>query len=243
MSQSPKLVVANWKMNGTLIEAHERAAAIAEGAGALAAKLVLCPPFVHLLTTAQAIRDSGVALGAQDCSPEPKGAFTGDISVPMLAELNCSYVIVGHSERRQGKGETDEVVQQKAAAVLAAGLHPIICVGETQLEREDDRAETVVATQLTGSLPPGASSYIVAYEPIWAIGTGKTASLADVQAMHAVIRNEVRRHYHDAKLTILYGGSVKPANAAELLALPDVDGLLVGGASLVAGDFLKIAGG
>lgn len=238
-----KLIVANWKMNGTLVEAHSRTAAIVEGAAALPAKLVLCPPYPHLLTVASALKDSTIALGAQDCSPEPKGAFTGDVSVAMLAEIGCSYVIVGHSERRQGKGESDELVQRKAQAVLAAGLQPIICVGETLMDREDDRAETVVATQLVGSLPPDAASYIVAYEPIWAIGTGKTASPADVESMHAVIRNEVRRHYPQATLSILYGGSVKPDNAKQLLGLPNVDGLLVGGASLSATDFLAVSAG
>lgn len=237
-----KLIVANWKMNGTLVEAHERATAIADGVSLSPAKIVLCPPFVHLLTVAKAIKDSSVSLGAQDCSPEPKGAFTGDVSVPMLAEIGCTYTIVGHSERRQGHAETDEMVNLKASAVSALGLQPIICVGETLLDREEDRAESVVATQIAASLPADLSSYIVAYEPIWAIGTGRTAAASDVQAMHAMIRAEVLRHYPAATVTILYGGSVKASNAAELLALPDVDGLLVGGASLVAEDFIRIAG-
>ena len=182
-----------------------------------------------------------VALGAQDCHWEEKGAFTGDTSVGMLAELGCRFVIVGHSERRHGKGEDDSIVQKKATAAAAQGLTPIVCVGELLEQREAGQAEAVVKAQLAGSLPKDSRDYVVAYEPVWAIGTGRNASVADVVAMHAAIRAEVSRLYPEARLSILYGGSVKPANAKELLALKDVDGLLVGGASLIADDFLAIA--
>lgn len=235
----PKLIVANWKMNGTLAEAESRAHAIA--AGRVGAKLVICPPFVHIPAVAQAVSSSMVALGAQDCSPEVKGAFTGDVSAGMLAGLGCSFVIVGHSERRHGHGEADALVQKKATAAAAEGLTPIICVGETLAQREAGEAVAVVKAQLAGSLHKDTKAYVVAYEPVWAIGTGLNASAADVATMHAAIRAEVKALFPAAGVTILYGGSVKPNNAAELLALKDVDGLLVGGASLVAADFLTIA--
>lgn len=235
----PKLIVANWKMNGTLAEAESRAHAMAaERAGA---KLVICPPFVHIPAVAAAVSGSMVAVGGQDCHWEAKGAFTGDISADMLAELGCSFVIVGHSERRHGRGEDDSMVQRKAAAAAAAGLTPIICVGETLDERETGNAVAVVRRQLSGSLPEGGKSYVVAYEPVWAIGTGKNASTDDVAKMHAAIRAEVSALRPGASVSILYGGSVKPNNAAALLALKDVDGLLVGGASLVPADFMAIA--
>lgn len=238
-----KLIVANWKMNGTLVEAHDRAVAIATAAQAedLAARLVLCPPFPHLPAAIKAVEDSPVTVGAQDCHWEPKGAFTGDVSVAMLAEIGCGFVIVGHSERRHGKGETDDTIRKKATAVQASGLRPIVCVGETLVERESARAEAVVGAQLAGSLPSGAASLIVAYEPVWAIGTGKVASLADVRAMHRFIQSEVAKLHPGVPLVILYGGSVSPDNAAEIMALDEVDGALVGGASLKAESFLAIA--
>ena len=234
-----KLIVANWKMNGNLAEAQSKAKAIA--AGRVMTKLVICPPFVHIPAVGAAVEGSMVALGAQDCHWEEKGAFTGDTSVGMLAELGCRFVIVGHSERRHGKGEDDSIVQKKATAAAAQGLTPIVCVGELLEQREAGQAEAVVKAQLAGSLPKDSRDYVVAYEPVWAIGTGRNASVADVVAMHAAIRAEVSRLYPEARLSILYGGSVKPANAKELLALKDVDGLLVGGASLIADDFLAIA--
>lgn len=239
MANMPKLIVANWKMNGTLAEAESRAHAIA--AERVGAKLVICPPFVHLPAVSQAVNGSMVALGGQDCHWESKGAFTGDISASMLAELGCSFVIVGHSERRQGKGEDDTMVQRKAQAAIDIGLTPVICVGETLDEREAKREIEVVKRQLAGSLPKDTKNFVIAYEPVWAIGTGKNASTADVQTMHAAIRAEVASLFPGASVTILYGGSVKPNNAAELLKLQDVDGLLVGGASLVPADFLEIA--
>jgi triosephosphate isomerase len=235
----PKLIVANWKMNGSLPEAHARASAIADGR--VPAKLVICPPFVHLPTVAQALAESTVSLGAQDCHDQAKGAFTGSISVPMLAELGCSFVIVGHSERRHGLGESDAMVQKKASAAHAAGLTPIICVGETLAERDAGRANDIVTTQLKGSLPEGGRSFVIAYEPVWAIGTGRNAAPDDVASMHAHIRQVVGELRAGAEVTVLYGGSVKPDNAAGLLALPEVDGFLVGGASLVPADFLAIA--
>lgn len=239
MANMPKLIVANWKMNGTLAEAESRAHAIA--AERVGAKLVICPPFVHIPAVSQAISESMVALGGQDCHFQAKGAFTGDVSAEMLSELGCSFVIVGHSERRHGKGEDDATVQQKAAAAVAVGITPIICVGETLDEREAKQELAVVKRQLAGSLPKDTNSFVIAYEPVWAIGTGKNASTADVQSMHAAIRSEVKEMFPSATITILYGGSVKPNNAAELLKLKDVDGLLVGGASLIPADFIAIA--
>lgn len=235
----PKLIVANWKMNGTLPEAHAKAAAIADGR--VPAKLVICPPFVHLPTVAQALAETTISLGAQDCHDQPKGAFTGSVSVPMLAEIGCSFVIVGHSERRHGLGESNAMIQKKATAASSVGLTPIICVGETLDEREAKQALDVVTSQLRGSLPEDGRSFVVAYEPVWAIGTGRNATPEDVSAMHSHIRQVVGELRAGAEVTVLYGGSVKPDNAGALAALPEVDGFLVGGASLVPADFLAIA--
>lgn len=231
----PKLIVANWKMNGRVTEAETRATAIA--AGKVAAKLVICPPFVHIPVVSIALQGSMVGLGAQDCHYEPKGAFTGDVSPRMLVELDCAWVILGHSERRHGKGETNELVRKKAAAAIEEGLTPIICVGETLEEREAGQAQAVVAAQLAASIPPDTRNFVIAYEPVWAIGTGRNAQPADVESMHAFIRSQLP----DATISILYGGSAKPDNAAALLALAGVDGLLVGGASLIPEDFIAIA--
>ena len=235
----PKLIVGNWKMNGSLSEAEARATALV--AARVPAKLVVCPPFVHIPAVAALLRGSQVGLGAQDCHYEGKGAFTGDISAPMLSELGCRFVIVGHSERRHGLGEQDATIQKKALAASDEGLTAIICVGETLEQREAKQELAVVTAQLKASLPEGKRDYVVAYEPVWAIGTGRNASAADVAAMHAHIRAAVAELRAGANVSILYGGSVKPNNAAELLALKDVDGLLVGGASLIAEDFIKIA--
>ena len=179
-----------------------------------------------------------ISVGGQDCSAETAGAYTGDISAPMLADAGASYVILGHSERRQGHGETDAMVAAKATAAHAAGLVAIICVGETEAEREAGKQLDVVAAQVKGSLPPGAKpeNTVIAYEPIWAIGTGKTATAEDVRAMHAHLRALAGEG-----MRLLYGGSVKPANAGEILHTDNVDGVLVGGASLVAADFVAIA--
>jgi triosephosphate isomerase len=238
------LIAGNWKMNGTLALARELATGVAAGA-APAADLLVCPPFLHLPAVAEALAGSAVALGAQDCHAEAKGAHTGDVSAPMLADLGARFVILGHSERRADHNESDAAVLAKAQAALGAGLTPVVCVGESESQRLAGEAEAVVAGQLTGSLPEGfaAAGGVVAYEPVWAIGTGRTPTEADIAAMHARIRQELEGRFGEAggKLRILYGGSVKPGNAKAILALPHVDGALVGGASLVPADFLGIA--
>lgn len=235
-----QLIAGNWKMFGKLAE-------ISAYAGALQAApahvdLLVCPPFTLLERFATALQGSRVAVGGQDCHPNPQGAHTGDIAAPMLAEAGASHVILGHSERRTDHGETNAEVNAKAQAAIAAGLTPIICVGETEAEREAGEAEHVVRSQLLHSLPAGFAG-AVAYEPVWAIGTGRTPTTGDVAAMHAAIRAALLAQLGGAgaKTLILYGGSVKPGNAASLLALPEVGGALVGGASLRAEDFLAIA--
>ncbi|MFT8242712.1 triose-phosphate isomerase [Roseomonas sp. BN140053] len=239
------LIAGNWKMHGTLRDAAALAEAVRAGAPAVVerADLLLCPPFVHLHVVAASMAWKPVALGAQDCAAQEKGAHTGDVSAPMLADAGCGYVILGHSERRADHGETDALVRAKAAAAIAAGLVPVICVGESEAQRDAGQAEDVVAAQVAGSLPEGfaAAKGVVAYEPVWAIGTGRTPTEADIAAMHARLRREVSAGQGDATTRLLYGGSVKPGNAAAILALPNVDGALVGGASLVAADFLAIA--
>ncbi|HEV2097699.1 MAG TPA: triose-phosphate isomerase [Stellaceae bacterium] len=235
MADRTKLVAGNWKMNGLradgLALAGELAvrARAAKGGGPLCCELLLCPPASLLSLVGEAIAGSGIALGGQDCHSAPKGAFTGDISAEMLADLGCTYVILGHSERRQGHGETDAEIRAKITAAARAGLNPILCVGETRAQREAGEAVAVVSAQLSGSIPEGfaRNRLIVAYEPVWAIGTGLSATLDDIERMHAAIRAHVAP---DAR--ILYGGSVNPGNAATILALADVDGALVGGASL-----------
>ena len=217
----------------------------ARGAASLDAELLVCPPAQLLFPVAAALRDSPIALGGQDCHTATSGAHTGDISAEMLRDAGCVYVIVGHSERRADHGETDETVQAKAEAAQAAGLIPIVCVGETAEQREAGKALAVIAGQIEGSIPPGATAaaLVVAYEPVWAIGTGLTATPDDVATAHAHIRDVLGRILgrEAAEGTrILYGGSVKPANAPDLLALADVDGALVGGASLKADDFWAI---
>ena len=240
-----RLVAGNWKMNGTprTAEALVRALA-ARLAGGTAAEVLLCPPFTLLERVVRAAAGTAFRVGAQDCSTEAApGAFTGEVSAAMLAEVGCSAVIVGHSERRARHAESDAQVRQKAAHALAAGLLPLICVGETRAEREAGRAEAVVARQLAGSLPAldPSQGVVVAYEPVWAIGTGLTATPDDVGAMHARIRRELRAIGGAAgKAAILYGGSVKAGNAAELFAVPEVAGALVGGASLEAEGFAAI---
>ena len=234
-------------MNGLLAEARNLAGGIAAGAAQAspACELLICPPAQLLFPVAAALEGSSLALGGQDCHPAQSGAHTGDISAAMLRDAGCRYVILGHSERRQDHGETSALVQAKAAAALAAGLSPIVCVGETEAERESGRAMEVVEAQLRQSLPAsGGPALVIAYEPVWAIGTGKTATPTDVETVHRGIRarlTELLDGAAAASVRILYGGSVKPANAAELMAVPDVDGALVGGASLKAEDFLAIA--
>ena len=241
------LIAGNWKMNGSLAEGPALAKAIAEGFGGIDAArtaAVLCPPAPLLLPIRDALAGSAVGLGAQDCHAKPSGAFTGDISARLLAEAGCRYVIVGHSERRTLHGESDDVVRAKAEAAIAAGLVAIVCVGETLAEREAGATARVLEKQVDGSVPgvATAANVVLAYEPVWAIGTGKVASTAQVAEAHAGLRRRLGQNHADgAAFRILYGGSVKPDNAVELLALDDVDGALVGGASLDAKQFLAIA--
>jgi len=240
------LIAGNWKMNGLREEATTLVRDLLDGlAGSPGeAEVLVCPPFTRLESLAGTLAGTAIALGAQDCHAQAKGAFTGDISAPMLAEIGCRYVIVGHSERRQYHGEGDAAVRDKAEAALAAGLVPIVCVGESEAQRDAGEAVAVVRSQVSGSLPQaiGGERLVVAYEPVWAIGTGKTARPEDVRQMHAAIREQLRAMAgaEGDGVRLLYGGSVKPENAAELLAIEDVDGALVGGASLKARDFLAI---
>jgi triosephosphate isomerase (TIM) len=240
-------VVGNWKMNGLSgslveIEMMRRAADAAEAG---AAELAVCPPATLLAQAAEKLKGGAMSLGAQDCHTEPSGAFTGDISAPMLKDAGVAYVIVGHSERRKLHHETNALVRAKAEAALISGLIPIVCIGETRAEREAGRAASVVIRQLRESLPPGAThaTVVIAYEPVWAIGTGLTPTTTDIAMVHNGIRELLIGTCGPAgaKVRILYGGSVKPANARELLELDNVDGALVGGASLKAADFLAIA--
>ncbi|MBP2303463.1 triose-phosphate isomerase [Azospirillum picis] len=247
MSARRKLIAGNWKMNGLKADGLALASDLAgrlKGAGPVAFDMLVCPPFPLLFPVGEAITDSPLALGGQDCAPKTSGAHTGDVAPTMLTDAGCRYVILGHSERRADHGESDAVVKAKAAAALAEGLVAIICVGETEAQRDAGQADAVVAGQLAGSIPEGATAdnTVIAYEPVWAIGTGKTATPGDVKAMHAHIRAELDGRIADAaKVRILYGGSVKPGNAAELMAVENVDGALVGGASLKAEDFWGIA--
>jgi triosephosphate isomerase len=246
MGKRTTLIAGNWKMNGLRAEAEGFVAKLG-GIGPRARPgraLLICPPATLIAAMAPPLAALGVGIGAQDCHAEVKGAFTGDISAAMLRDLGCGHVIVGHSERRAMHGETDAAVLAKAKAALAQALIPIICVGETLAEREAGQAESVVRTQVQGSVPDGIDPgvLVVAYEPIWAIGTGRTASLDDIAAMHHVIRAALAAKTADPEAAlILYGGSVKPSNAREILTLDAVDGALIGGASLDAGDFLAIA--
>jgi triosephosphate isomerase len=248
MVRAPRrpLVAGNWKMNGLRSSAAEFAR-IVEGAQKLTAvDLMICPPATLLVLLAAAAKGTSVLIGAQDCHAEPSGAFTGDLSAEMLKDAGASAVIVGHSERRSYHKETDADVRAKALAARRAGLCAIVCVGETRAEREDGRALAVVGMQLDGSVPDGATveNLVVAYEPVWAIGSGLTPTPTDVADMHAFIRQRLgsRLGEEGQGIRILYGGSVKPSNAKELLHVANVDGALVGGASLKADEFLAIAG-
>jgi len=234
-----QMIAGNWKMNGTLAGIAPYASALGQGIAGV--DLLICPP-VPLIGPMIAALPAGIAVGAQDCAVEMSGAHTGDVSASLIAELGASHVILGHSERRADHGERSSLVRDKARAAITSGLIPIICVGETLAERESGEAETVVRAQLAGSVPDGFAG-LIAYEPVWAIGTGKTPTEADVAAMHASIRAALRKQLGEAGETtlILYGGSVKPGNAATLLAIPEVGGALIGGASLDAADFLAIA--
>ncbi len=241
------LIAGNWKMNGLKASTAEFEAMLA-GAPALSSKadLLVCPPATLLCTFTEKARGSKtLALGAQDCHPKPSGAHTGDLSAEMLADAGASAIIVGHSERRADHGETDMLVRQKAQAVWRAGLTAIVCIGETQEQRDSRLTLEVCRGQLNGSVPDGAraDNLVVAYEPVWAIGTGVTPTAQDVEQIHGFIREILiaRFNQQGARIRILYGGSVKPSNASELMAVANVNGALVGGASLKAADFLAIA--
>jgi triosephosphate isomerase len=246
-----KFVCGNWKMHKTQGEARELVRALAPLLHGLAdrVQVAVAPPFTALAAAAEAMRGSAVELAAQNVHFEKQGAFTGEVSAPMLAEVGCHHAIVGHSERRQLFGETDETVRKKVGALLAVGIRPIVCVGETLAEREAGRTLEVVDRQvraaLSGLPAEPVAALTIAYEPVWAIGTGKTASTAQAQEVHAAIRKLLRELAGGAAdaVRIQYGGSVKPENAAELMAQPDVDGALVGGASLKAQDFSQIVKG
>ena len=238
-----KLAAGNWKMNGGSAEMAEMVALIAAHP-APSVDLLLCPPATLLAQMNWAKKQHPLALGGQDCHPNPKGAHTGDISAAMLADAGATHVILGHSERRADHAETDALVLAKALAAYAAGLTAVICIGETLSQREGGQTLNIVGTQLAGSTPDSATgaTTVIAYEPVWAIGTGKIPTLAQIAEVHGFIRAALTRRFgpDGANFRILYGGSVKPANAAEIFAVPDVDGALVGGASLKAGDFSPI---
>lgn len=240
------LIAGNWKMHKTLREALELARAVAQASGLSDREVVLCPPFTALSVVAEALKGGPVRLGAQDLHPAASGAFTGEISAAMLLDAGCRYVIVGHSERRRLFGESDSAVGEKARAALAAGLSPIACVGETLEERESQKTFRVVERQLAeilkGVAPATASSLVIAYEPVWAIGTGKTAQPHQAQEVHLFLRKRVGQELGRGaaeSVRLLYGGSVTPENVDDLMAEPDLDGALVGGASLKAADFLR----
>jgi triosephosphate isomerase (TIM) len=238
-----KLVAGNWKMHGSRPVNAELLAGIT-AARPFACDVAVCVPFPYLSETAVTLAGTDIRWGAQDCSAHEQGAYTGEVSVGMLLEFGCRHVIVGHSERRQYHHESDQLVADKAKAALARGITPIVCVGETLAERDSGQTEAVVKRQLSAvihTLGHCAGEMVVAYEPVWAIGTGRTATPEQAQAVHAVLRAQLQAataHANDIK--ILYGGSVKPDNAATLFAQPDIDGGLIGGASLKAADFIAI---
>ena len=241
------LVAGNWKMNGSAASAQMLLAGIKDGmAGIAKTEVLVCPPFPYLAQAVEALAGTAVAVGAQNACTEASGAYTGEVAAPMIKDLGCTYVILGHSERRQYYGETDEVVAQKYAQVLAAGLTPILCVGETLAEREAGQTEAVVARHLDGVMQTAGVEAIargvIAYEPVWAIGTGMTATPQQAQDVHAFLRQRIAAQSAEvaAGVRILYGGSMKPDNAQELMTQADIDGGLIGGASLKAADFLAI---
>jgi triosephosphate isomerase len=240
------LVAANWKMHGTRAEARERARCVQDSSGILACDVVLAPPFVHLSAVVDELAGSGIAVAGQDASAHAKGAYTGEVSAAMLADLGCSYVILGHSECRAMHGDSDAVVVQKVKLALAAGLVPIVCVGETLQERESGHTADIVLRQagaVLGALAVAdVQRLLLAYEPVWAIGTGLQATPGQAQEVHGLLRQCVASFAEEAASSarILYGGSVKAANAPDLMGMPDVDGVLVGGASLDANEFLAI---
>jgi triosephosphate isomerase len=241
------LIAGNWKMNGLRADALALAQAVATGVkqgGWKDREVLVCPPATLVMAVAEAVKGSGLLVGGEDCHAKANGAHTGDISAEMLKDAGASHVIVGHSERRSDHAETDAVVRAKAEAAWRAGLLPIVCIGETLAEREAGKTLAVLEAQLKGSVPAGstAAKLVVAYEPVWAIGTGKTPTTAEVAAAHAHIRKVLGVLMAEAAgVRLLYGGSVKGSNAAELLAVADVDGALIGGAALKADEFLAIA--
>lgn len=247
MTTISPLIAGNWKMNGltpSLAELSELARLLTTGE-APRAVVVVCPPATLLAAVAAQGASSGILAGGQDCHPQAQGAFTGDISASMIADAGAQFVIVGHSERRAGHGETDDTVRAKAEAAIGAGLKPIVCVGETEAQRDAGEALEVVAGQLAASIPDAAGQHevIVAYEPVWAIGTGRTPSLDEIREMHDAIRARLEDRFgaeRGASIRILYGGSLKPQNAREILNVANVNGGLVGGASLLAKDFYTI---
>jgi len=247
---SRKIMIAgNWKMNGLSEDGVNLAKAVAaevKKLGKPACEFVVCPPFTLLYLVKKALRGAKVALGAQDAHFADKGAHTGDISPVMLKDMGCTYVILGHSERRANHAESNELVAQKALAAYKNGLKTIICIGETEKQRDEGKTIEVCSNQILASVPDEATAAntVIAYEPVWAIGTGKTPTAADVEEVHAAVRKVLAKKLGKGnanKMRILYGGSVKPGNAKEFLSLPDVDGALIGGASLKAEDFMAIA--
>jgi triosephosphate isomerase len=246
-----KLIAGNWKMNTDRAGAIKLARGVVGRAGMhTAVDFLICPPFVHLFPVSEVVKGTPVALGAQNMYHEKEGAFTGETSAAMLLDVGCAFVILGHSERRHILGETDEDVNRKTRAAISAGLTPIVCVGEKLEERESGETAAVIRRQFEGSLADVSADQIkrtvIAYEPVWAIGTGKVATPDQAEEVHAELRNLLKKRYNDGSaeaVRILYGGSVKPSNAAELLSQPNIDGALVGGASLKVDDFLGIAAG
>jgi triosephosphate isomerase len=239
-----KLAAGNWKMNGLAASTDELDALIA-GAGAPGCDVLICPPATLLSAFAARAAGTPVAIGAQDCHTAANGAHTGDLSAPMLADAGATHIITGHSERRADHGETSDLVRAKSEAAHAAGTVAIICVGETEAERDSGQTLAVIAGQLAASVPAGATpqNTVIAYEPVWAIGTGRTPTLEQIAEVHAAMRADLLARFGTetgAAMRLLYGGSVKPGNAAEIFAITDVDGGLVGGASLKAEDFLGI---
>jgi triosephosphate isomerase (TIM) len=244
-----KLIAGNWKMNGLRddgLALAEEVASRFETASPARYDMLICPPFTLISGVVDAVGSSGVTVGGQDCHMQQNGAHTGDTSAWMLKDAGCSYVIVGHSERRTNHGETDAVVKAKAQAALGAGLIAIVCIGETLEERDAGKTLEINKRQLHGSLPDGATAdnTVIAYEPVWAIGTGRNATPEQAQEVHAMIRSELQAKFGQGvaeSMRVLYGGSMNAKNAAELLVQPDIDGGLIGGASLKADDFLAVA--
>ena len=240
---SRQMIVGNWKMNGTRQAAQALVASLVDRLPQGSADVVICPPFTQLAPVADLLAGSVIGLGAQDCHQAVSGAYTGDVSAPMLADLGVSYVILGHSERRQGHAELDETVREKAVAAIAAGLVPVICIGETAEQRDAGQHEDVLGWQIEGSLPAGFSG-VLAYEPVWAIGSGRAATEEQIAQTMAFLRAELLRQFGETgkAVKILYGGSVNAGNAPSILSIPEVAGALVGGASLDADAFLSIVG-